>query len=166
MTPSFVLRKLRQDDSHFIIRLLNDPLWLQYIGNRGVYREQDAQAYIQQNLEHFDKYGYGLWVVELALTGPVGLCGLLNRNVFCCPDLGFAFLPEGRGKGLAFESVRHTIERAKNEYGFSFLTAVIDPDNYRSVSLLEKQGFTYYGRYFFPKKRHPVKLFWLDLRST
>ncbi len=165
MAHPFSLRKLRMDDTQFIIQLLNDPLWLQYIGDRGIYSERDAQQYIQQSLTHFENHGYGLWVVEAYHAEPVGLCGLLNRNIFSCPDLGFAFLPQGRGKGFAHQSVNEVIGYARNNFGFSYVTAVVHPDNTPSIALLEKNGFSYYGQYFASHSRTGLRFYWLDLAN-
>jgi hypothetical protein len=37
-------------DSEFMLELLNDPAWLQFIGDRGVRTLDDARDYILQNL--------------------------------------------------------------------------------------------------------------------
>ncbi|MCW8090535.1 GNAT family N-acetyltransferase [Alteromonas sp. ASW11-130] len=163
MNTAIRFRKLHADDTPFVIALLNDPQCLQFIGDRGVYSEADAKCYIRQNLQHFDEHGYGLWVVEAYLSDAVGLCGLLNRNVFKCPDLGFAFLPKGRGKGIASAAVTEIIEKAKNEFGLTFLTALCDPGNTRSIALLKNHGFVMYGQYFFPNSRKASNLLWLNL---
>ncbi len=165
MSYPLSLRKLRMDDTQFILQLVNDPLWLQFIGDRGIYAERDAQSYIQQSLTHFDEHGYGLWAVEAYHADPVGLCGLLNRNVFSCPDLGFAFLPQGRGKGLAQKAIHEVVGYAKNHFAFDYLTAVAHPDNAPSIALLEKNGFHYYGQYFFPQSRSSNRLYWLTLKN-
>nr|WP_281358609.1 GNAT family N-acetyltransferase [Alteromonas ponticola] len=158
-----IFRKLHLDDTQFIIELLNDPLWLQYIGDRGIYSEADARRYIEQSLQHFDTHKYGLWAVQPHFGEPLGLCGLINRGVFSCPDLGFAFLPKARGKGIAAKAVSEVIRRARDQFHFPYLTAVCDPDNQRSITLLRNNGFNRYGRYFFPKSQQSTCFYWLNL---
>jgi RimJ/RimL family protein N-acetyltransferase len=96
-TPRLALRTFAAADDEFIMRLLNTPSWLQYIGDRNIRTLADAQRYIMNNLlKLYAEQGYGAWVVVLKETGaPIGICGLFKRKYLDQPDLGFAFLPEG-----------------------------------------------------------------------
>jgi hypothetical protein len=44
-TERLVIRRLTADDSPFILRLLNEPSFLQQIGDRGVRSLADARQY-------------------------------------------------------------------------------------------------------------------------
>lgn len=45
-TERLVLRRLTVEDSEFILEMLNDPLWLRFIGDKGVRNLDDAREYI------------------------------------------------------------------------------------------------------------------------
>ena len=144
-TERLVLRRLKTDDAAFILQLVNDPSWLRYIGDRGVRTLDDAVAYLEKGpLAMYERLGFGLYLVELKESGePVGMCGLLKRDSLDDVDLGFAFLPQFRSKGYAFESTSATMDYAKRTLGISRILAVVSPDNDRSTKLLDRLGFRF-----------------------
>jgi hypothetical protein len=46
-TERLVLRHLGAGDAPFILRLVNEPSWLQNIGDKGVRTDADARRYIE-----------------------------------------------------------------------------------------------------------------------
>ena len=160
VTPRLRLRPLSLDDKHWILTLTRDPLWLKFIGCKSIFTLQDACDYIARTNAQRDEWGYGLCAVECQSTGnPLGVCGLFNRFSFRCPDLGFALLPEGRGKGVANEACQGVMAWAKQQ-GFDFLTAMTHPHNVASQQLLVGLGFHKHG--FYADKGFDVQhLYWL-----
>jgi len=142
LTPRLVMREPVATDAGFIFKLLNDPGWLRYIGDRGVRTEADALGYIEDRLlAGFRQHGFGLWVTEPREGGaPLGLCGLLKRPQLADVDLGYAFLPEARGQGLAHEAARRSLEHAAGELGLQRVVAITLPDNAASSRLLLRLG--------------------------
>jgi hypothetical protein len=58
------LRKLNFDDASFILGLLNQPSFIQFIGDRGVRSVLDARDYILNGpLASYQKHGFGLYLV-------------------------------------------------------------------------------------------------------
>ncbi|WP_245560617.1 GNAT family N-acetyltransferase [Colwellia piezophila] len=54
----------------------------------------------------YEKHAFGLYLVELKPTkSAIGICGLLKRDEFTLPDLGFAFLAQYCGQCYALEAV-------------------------------------------------------------
>lgn len=45
-TERLTLRLQTTDDADFILELMNDPTWLQFIGDRGLRTVEDACEYI------------------------------------------------------------------------------------------------------------------------
>src|SRR5262249_52698530 len=105
-TRRLALRHATLDDDDFILRLLNEPSFLRFIGDRGVRTPDDARRYIAERLiGSYVRNGFGLWVVERKEEpGPIGISGLVKRDALPDPDIGFAFLPEHWRSGYAFES--------------------------------------------------------------
>jgi RimJ/RimL family protein N-acetyltransferase len=141
------LRRFVADDAAFILELLNDPSWLQFIGDRNVRTLEDAQRYIEEGpIRMYGQLGFGLYVVELRETGePVGMCGLIKREALPDVDLGFAFLPRAWRKGYALESATAVMSYARNVIGLSRIVAILSQDNHRSRRLLAKLGFRFEG---------------------
>ncbi|MBA3830657.1 MAG: GNAT family N-acetyltransferase [Chthoniobacterales bacterium] len=144
-TERLVLRRLGTDDAAFILQLLNEPSWLNYIGDKSVRTVEDARNYIENRpVAMYRRLGFGLYLVELKGSGePIGICGLIKRESLEEIDLGFAFLPSFWGKGFAFEAAGAVMEYGRGAFGIPRLLAVTSQDNHVSVRLLEKLGFRF-----------------------
>ena len=60
-TERLALRRLRLDDAEFIFRLVNDPSFIRYIGDKGVRTLDDARKYLSEGpLASYDRHGFGL----------------------------------------------------------------------------------------------------------
>jgi RimJ/RimL family protein N-acetyltransferase len=141
------------EDGAFLLRLLNEPSWLENIGDRGVRSGADAERYIQDNLQApYRSLGYGMYVVQLrASAEPIGLCGLVKRDFLPQPDLGFALLPEFVGLGYASEAARAVMRHAQVTLGIPQLYAIVKRSNQRSEKLLKALGFRHRGPYAIPQ---------------
>jgi [ribosomal protein S5]-alanine N-acetyltransferase len=164
-TERLVLRRATAEDAEFILKLLNDPSWLRFIGDKGVRTLDAARGYISNTLvAMYERLGFGLYLTELKGGGvPVGVCGLIKRDSLEDVDIGFAFLPEFRGKGYAYESASAVMAYGKRAFGLNRLAAITSPDNYSSVRLLEKLGFRFEGRVRLPGDSSEVSLFTSDI---
>lgn len=130
-------------DAAFFLKLLNDPAWLENIGDRGVRSREDAARYIRDTIRApYEALGYGMYVVQLKATASaIGICGLVKRDFLPAPDLGFALLPDFRAQGYALEAARAVMSHAQGELGIEHLYAIITRGNHRSVRVLERLGF-------------------------
>lgn len=125
-------------DAAFVLELLNDPGWIRNIGDRGVRTLDDARNYIR------DRLGGGLWLVVRDAAGePLGMCGLVERDVLDSPDLGYAFLERHAGKGYATEAAAAVLDHVREVLRLPKLAAITDPANRASQRVLEKLGFRY-----------------------
>ncbi len=144
-TVRLTLRPFELADAPFVIELLNDPGWLQFIGDRKVRTVADAEAYIESRLIAQQKrVGFSLMRVSLKDTDePVGMCGLVRREGLEDADIGFAFLTRHTGKGYALEASRAVMQEADHTHRIQRVVAICDPDNAASIRLLEKLGFVF-----------------------
>ena len=160
-TDRLRLRKLSLDDAEFVLRLLNEPSFIQNIGDRGVRTIDDARAYILKGpIASYEKFGFGLWMVETRPTGvPIGICGLLKRDVLEDVDIGYALLPEFCSQGYALESASAVMSYASTKLGLKRVVAVTNSDNQSSIRLLEKMGFQYERMVRLSEDAPEIKLF-------
>lgn len=142
-TERLQLRELNEGDAAFIVALLTDPAFLEFIGDRGVRDEVQALGYIARIREGIAKNGYGLYAVTLrAEATAVGLCGLVRRESLPHADVGFAFLPAYRRKGYGREATVAVLGQAA-ALGIAPLLAICSPHNVGSRGLLEQVGFRF-----------------------
>jgi|SRR5688572_4660235 len=145
-TERLRLRPFRAADAPLLLELLNDPLWLRFIGDRNVRTLDDALGYVGKLEASYARHGFGLYRVERKADGEaLGMCGLVKRDTLPDPDLGFAFLERHRGAGYAEEAARGTLDHARRDLGLERIAAIATPDNERSVRLLERLGFARAG---------------------
>lgn len=152
-TPRLQLRPVALSDAAFLLALLNDPSWLENIGDRGVRSHSDAERYIRDTIwSPYRALGYGMYAVKLSSTAlPIGLCGLVKRDFLSSPDLGFALLPDYVGHGYATEAARAVMSHARVDLGIERLYAIVKRGNQRSVRLLEQLGFRHQGLHQIPQ---------------
>ena len=160
-TARLALRWLTADDAAFIVVLLNDPSWLRFIGDKGVRTEDDARRYIVNGpIKMYGQYGFGLYLTELKDAHvPIGLCGLIKRDGLVDVDVGFAFLPEYRKNGYAFESAAAVIAHGENVLRLSRIVAITAPANRDSVRLLERLEFRFEQSLQLPNDPEEISLY-------
>jgi RimJ/RimL family protein N-acetyltransferase len=164
-TERLTMHRLDAGDAAFILRLVNEPSWLRYIGDKGVRTLEDARQYIHDGPgAMYRRYGFGLWLVKRKSDGePIGLCGLLQRDTLDDVDLGLALLPEFWRQGFAAEAAKATIEYARRQLGLGRLAAIMSLDNTASRGLVEKLGFGFERVMRLTPDDDELNLFILDL---
>lgn len=155
------IRRVLLEDAGFLVRQLNQPSWLRYIGDRAVRSVEDAERYIESRmLEQYRTLGYGMNVVQLKSTGePVGVCGLVKRDALPCPDLGFALLEDYWGMGYGLEAAAAVVGHACQVLGMSRLLAVTTADNERSGRILVELGFRLWKESYRMDEGEEVRLY-------
>ncbi len=140
-TERLVIRHLEQADAAFILELLNQPSFIRFIADRGVRTLADAEDYILHGpVASYAKHGFGLFAVELRETGtPIGMCGLIKRDVLPDIDIGYALLERYWKKGYAQESAAAVLAYGKS-IGLQRIIAITATDNDASARVLEKIG--------------------------
>jgi len=144
-TERLALRELGEADADFIHGLLNEPSFLQYIGDRGVRTPDDARAYIRNGpMASYAAHGFGLWlVVRKEDSTPLGMCGLLKREALDDVDLGFAYRPAYWRQGYAVEAGRAVLGLARDRFSLTRVVAITTEDNTGSITVLERLGFVF-----------------------
>ncbi len=144
-TKRLRIRHFDTGDAAFILKLLNEPSWLRYIGDKGVRTLESAERYLRNGpIEMYARLGFGLYLVELRDTGePIGMCGLIKRDALDDVDLGFALLSEFRGRGYAREAASAVAAYGIETLGLPRIAAITSPDNESSIKLLGKLGFRF-----------------------
>lgn len=146
-THRLLINHFTPDDAPFILRILNTPGWLQFIGDRNVKTLEVAQQYTQDKLINgYEKFGFGMYAVRLKETNEtIGMCGLVKRDHLQHVDIGYAFLPEFGGKGYALEATAAVLRYANETLTFDPILAIVTPGNLGSIKLLEKLDFALQG---------------------
>lgn len=120
-----------------MLKLLNCPGFLRFIGDRNVRTKEQAKAYIENMLANPD---ITYWVIRMKHTrDPIGVVTWVKRDYLPAPDLGYALLPEFEGNGYAFEASEAWLAHLQKSAEKIF--AICQADNLASIKLLLKLDF-------------------------
>jgi [ribosomal protein S5]-alanine N-acetyltransferase len=144
-TTRLKIRKITIEDAAFILRLVNEPSFMENIGDKEVRSLKDARQFILKgSWTCRERPGYGQFLVELKNGGnPVGICGLLYRKPLLVTDIGFAFLPEYWGCGLAYEAAAAVLTYGHSKLGIKKIVGLTAAENLTSIKLLTKLGMKF-----------------------
>ena len=127
------LRRMDEDDS-FMARL-------------GGPRDVDGTvAYLQMNLKHWADHGFGMWMLRDAVSKAIiGRAILRHLDVERVDEIevGYGFMPEYWGRGLATEVARACVKMGFGRLGVETLVAITTPDNLASQHVMRKAGLVY-----------------------
>ena len=160
-TERLTLRKITVDDAPFMLDLLNQPSFIQFIGDRGVRTLDDARNIITKRyIDAYERLGFGIYLTLLKEGQvPIGICGLVKRDGLDDVDVGYAFLPQYWSKGYASESVSAVLGYARNTLGIRRVLGITTPDNIGSIRVLEKAGLKFERMVKLPGENMELKLF-------
>lgn len=164
-TERLTLRKITLDDAAFMLDLLNQPSFIQFIGDRGVRTLDDAREIIEERyLKAYERLGFGIYLTLLRGTSvPIGICGLVKRDGLDDVDIGYAFLPQYWSKGYASEAASAVLVYARGTLGMKRILGITIPDNTSSIRVLEKIGLKFERMIRLPGDDVDLKLFARDL---
>ena len=143
-TERLILREMQPSDAEDMLCLHSNPHVQQYTGETTIVTIQRIQEKIEEKTKEYRDYGYGRWVTILKEGMQfVGWAGLSYLPEFDEVDLGYRFLPEFWGKGLATE-----VSRAILKYGFDALQlkriiAMAMEENRASIRVMQKVGMQF-----------------------
>jgi RimJ/RimL family protein N-acetyltransferase len=144
-TERLLLREIILDDKEALFRLHSDPEVQKYTGEPVVESLEEIEKAIEGRIKHYKQYGFGRWATFLKKNMQfVGWAGLLYLPEFDEIDLGYRFLPQYWGSGIATE-VSHAILK----YGFETLNleriiAIAMKEHKASIRVMEKIGMEFY----------------------
>lgn len=144
-TERLTLREITTDDAEFLLQLLNEPSFIENIGDRNVRTIAEAAGYaLNGPIASYKQHGFGLYLVVLRETGaPIGICGLVKRESLPDADIGYAFLPEFWGRGYALEATLAVKQYAFQRLKRKRLLAIVNPGNASSIKVLDKLGLRF-----------------------
>jgi len=159
-TERLVLRQLELKDADFILELLNEAAFLQFIGDKGVRTPGDARDYILKGpIESYGRNGFGLYATCLRDGTPTGICGLVKRDGLADVDVGFAFLARHRLRGYAVESASAVLAHARQVLGMQRIVAITAAENFGSIAVLNRIGLKFERTIRLDERSPELKLF-------
>lgn len=142
-TERCFLREFSLSDAFDVYRLNLHPDIFRFTTDPPFMNEAEAEKFLK-NYKAYQISGFGRWAVILKETRQfAGWCGLkyiLEENEV---DIGYRFLPEYWGQGLALETATVCIKAGIEEFGLKRIVARVHKENIRSIRVTEKLGLIY-----------------------
>lgn len=143
ITARLTLRQLSTDDDKEIFAIRSDERVNKYLDRAGCKTVDEARQFI-------DKINTGIanneciyWVIarknKPGLIGTICLWNISKEHSKA--EIGFELLPDYQGKGFMQEAVTAVIEYGFKTMKLRLIEGVVDPNNARSIKLLEKNNF-------------------------
>jgi len=145
-TERLLLRRWRPEDREPFAVLNGDPRVMEYFQATLSRARSDAMvSYIE---DHFARYDFGLWAVEVQGVAPfAGFIGLsipgFEASFMPCVEIGWRLAPEHWGRGYAPEGARAALEFGFAHAGLEEILSFTAEPNLRSRRVMEKIGMSH-----------------------
>lgn len=142
-TPRLLLRPFDKRDLDAFAALNADPRVREFFPSVLERSESDASA--AHYLEHWDRYGFGRWTVEVPgateFAGVVGLEHVPFPTSFGpAVEIGWRFAHDYWGRGYATEAARASCNFGFEVLGLEEIVAFTVPSNVRSREVMARLG--------------------------
>jgi ribosomal-protein-alanine N-acetyltransferase len=154
-TKRMAAERLGPEHFEFVFQMHQDKEIMAYLGGKRSRRQ--TRGYMAFALDHWQKYGYGIWILREIGTGLfVGRGGLRNAvlNGKDEVEVAYGFIPQFWNKGLATELVETLVRIGLTDLKLSGLVCVTHPDNTASQRVMTKTGFQYESELIYKHKPH------------
>lgn len=141
-TERLILRKFTREDVHDVLAFSSNKEVLKWTGDEGVYTVDAAMTIIENIwLKEYEEIGYARYAVHHKKDDKViGFSGLKYEREWGVTDIGYRFLPEYWGRGIATESAKPFIPYAFETLDLPQVVGVAYQVNIGSCRILKKLG--------------------------
>jgi ribosomal-protein-alanine N-acetyltransferase len=117
---------------------------MRYLG-KGVRTREETVSALGAAIEHWQRHGFGLWIVEDQKEGRqfLGRCGLRYFQETPDVELSYSFAKNAWGKGIASEATVASVKFGFEHLRLDRIVAIAMPENTGSRKVLEKLGMHY-----------------------
>lgn len=144
-TDRLWLREFVPDDAEAFFALNSDPEVMRYTGDACLTSVEQARAGLcERPIVDYQKYGFGRLAVVLKNSDTlIGFAGLKYLDDLGEVDLGYRLMVAYWGRGLATEASRACVGHGFQAHGLKRIIGLVEPENVRSVRVLEKCGLVF-----------------------
>jgi RimJ/RimL family protein N-acetyltransferase len=145
-TKRLMLRRWVQSDRAPFADLNADPRVMEHFP--GLLTRQESDTFVDRIESHFERYGFGLWAVEVLDRVPfIGFVGLavptFEAHFTPCVEVGWRLAVDYWGHGFATEAARSVLEFGFGSLGLDEIVSFTVPENTRSRRVMDRLGMTH-----------------------
>ncbi len=143
-TERLTAERFRPEHFELLCQIHRNPAVMATLG--GLRSDETTRQNLAEYIAHWDTHGFGLWLLrDRASGGLAGRAGLKWIEVGGALEieLGYTFLPDYWGRGLATEIATVSLETAFGPLGLENLVCFTLTTNLASKRVMEKVGFVF-----------------------
>ena len=147
-TRRLILRELTEADFDRWFEILSDAETMKHYP--APFDEAKVKRWIDWNMENYQRYGFGLWAVELKETGAfIGDCGITMQNIHgqMLPEIGYHIHKKHQRRGYASEAAARCIDLAFETWQFPAVYSYMKYTNQASYGVALKNGMRFIEEY-------------------
>lgn len=142
-TGRLILRQIKREDENEIFTLRSDELINKYLDRPKANSVNDAKEFINKIINGISNNKLFYWgITEKDNDKIIGTICLWNFSKDDSKaEIGFELLNEHQGKGIMQEAVTAVIKFGFENMQLNIIDGEVDPDNIRSIALLQRNNF-------------------------
>lgn len=140
-TSRLLLREMNEDDFSNLCTILQDEEVM--YAYEHAFSDEEVEAWLNNQLKRYDKYGFGLWAVILKETGQfIGQTGLSMQpyNDLEILEIGYLFAKKFWHKGYATEAAKACKDYAFDQLNQREVYSIIRDTNIASINVAKRNG--------------------------
>ena len=143
-TERLLIRPFTIEDAEAALDFCSNPKTIKNTGDIARTTVSEVEDVINNVwLPDYENYGYGRYAVFYKSNNKlIGFCGFKYLPELKITDLGYRFLPEYWGKGIASESSTKLLEFGFSTLNLKTVFGIVVPENSASSAVLRKLGFS------------------------
>ncbi len=142
-TKRLYLTEFVKGDAEELFKMRSDEKVLKYLDRDPHKSVKESELMIEKMISTYNSKEGINWIIRgkdtLNIIGYIGYWRLVRENLRA--EIGYAMKPEYWGNGYMKESLTKVIEFGFKEFCLHSIEANVNPDNAKSIKLLEKFGF-------------------------
>lgn len=159
-----ILRRWRTEDRESLRRINADPVVMEFYPS--TLSNEESDKIIEGQRRHFDRYGFGLFAVELKKTeSMIGWVGVQNVPIEAhftpAVEIGWRIASEHWNQGYATEAAGRVLKFSFDDINLSEVVAMTYVGNHRSRRVMEKLNMAYNPRDDFDNSHPKLRDTWL-----
>ncbi len=140
-----LIRPFQLGDQVALYELNSNPIVQKYTGDTLIHSVEEALKLMNNIIfKDYKTHGYGrLAVIYKPDNKLIGFTSFKYLSELLDTDLGYRFIPEYWGKGIATESAKMSLKYGFKELGLKKIFGFAEVENKASGVILKKIGFSY-----------------------
>lgn len=170
-TPRLLLRDWRKEDLPVFVEMNRDPGVMKYFPK--LLKPEESYVLYDRIQKEFDRYGYGLYAVEVKESGKfIGYIGLhyavFEAGFTPCWEIGWRLSLDAWGRGYATEGAQACLQNAFGQLKLLQIYSFTSKLNLRSERVMQKIGMRKLGEFNHPllPDGHPLRLHLLYMQEA